>query len=266
MASVISRPGQAAGWTVVEWAANSGPVTGGMACGGPACLARRNVEALVRKFDEYVWRFEASGICTGPGIHFHERAARRRRDHAGARSLLADELFLEYVYAVLPSWGAHRGGADPARITEYSLLAASIRSAGPLLEKLWPFRLVTLAPHDLPEVSWLAWRLITSIRASASPAQIVAGSIVAHHLLPELIPPIDSRHTFRFFAGEGANLADEEQAFFEWFPYVVEIGHRCGGAIDAMLGRGGYLATSPAKIIDNAIVGFIQARETQPYA
>jgi hypothetical protein len=71
-------------------------------------LARVNVEALVGDFDGHLRRFEASGAFSGPSVYFHERATERRRLHATAASLLADQLFLEYVYAVLPSWGMHR--------------------------------------------------------------------------------------------------------------------------------------------------------------
>ena len=70
--------------------------------------ARGNVEALVDSFDDYVLRFEASNIFSGPSVYFHRRAIERRRLHGTAEDLLADELFLEYVYAVLPSWGMHR--------------------------------------------------------------------------------------------------------------------------------------------------------------
>lgn len=248
---MTSRAGQAAGW----------------AAGGEIPdRARGNVEALVRGFDEYLWRFEASGLCTGPGIHFHERAIQRRRGHASAASLLADDLFLEYAYAVLPSWGAHRLGGDPGQVTEFSLLAASLRSAGPAIEELWPLSIATLPPEHVPGVSWLLWQVIASIRASTSHTQLVTGSITLHHLLPDLIPPIDRRYAFRFFAGPDSLVEDEGRAFLDWYPYLVEIGHRCDGAIGAAVSRGGYLATSPAKIIDNAIIGFIQAQESQPYA
>ena len=73
--------------------------------------ARTDVEALVSDFDDWVRRFEASGAFSGPSVYFHEQAIARRRLHTTAASLLADQQFLEYVYAVLPSWGMHRGAA-----------------------------------------------------------------------------------------------------------------------------------------------------------
>jgi hypothetical protein len=43
----------------------------------------------------------------------------------------------------------------------------------------------------------------------------------------------------------------------------VEIAERCRDAIDGALSCGGVLATGPAKVIDNAIIGFMQAKDAQ---
>jgi hypothetical protein len=227
---------------------------------------RCNIEALICRFDEWVWRFEASGLFTGPSVHFHERALQRRRGHRSAAALLTDDLFLEYVYAVLPAWGNYRMDCPPGAVTEFSLLVASLRSAAPTIEQLWPLSLRTLPPDRVPEVGRLLWQVITSIRACTSEVGLAAGSMVLHHVLPDLIPPMDRKYTVRFFAARNALAGGTDLAFLEWFPYLVEIGHRCGGVIDAVAGREGYMATGPAKIIDNAIIGFVQAHDTQPYA
>ena len=42
---------------------------------------------------------------------------------------------------------------------------------------------------------------ISGLRISASETQIVAGSRALHHVLPELVPPIDREHTIQFFYG-----------------------------------------------------------------
>ena len=164
--------------------------------------ARSSVEALIRDFTACVRRFELSAAFSGPSVYFHERAIERRRQHTTAASLLADEGFLEYVYAVLPSWGMHRMGSQAAKVTEFSQLAASMRSAAPIIEELWPLTITDLAPGDVPGVAQRAWQIIAAIRASTSETQIVAGSRTLHHVLPDLIPPIDRQYSFRFFTGQ----------------------------------------------------------------
>jgi hypothetical protein len=226
--------------------------------------ARRNVEALIEGFDEHVRYFEAANAFSGPSVYFHHRAIERRRTHTSVTDLLADEQFLEYVYAVLPSWGMHRMGPQRAKVTDFGELVASLRAAAPVLEELWPLHITRLTPGTVHAVSQSAWQVIAGIRASTSGTQIVAGSKTLHHFLPDLIPPIDRQYTFRFFTGQTEVRFGDQRAFLDWFPALTEIAERCRAPIDAALGRGGVLATGPAKVIDNAIIGFMQAKSAQP--
>lgn len=226
--------------------------------------ARRNVEALIADFGGCVRRFETSATFSGPSIYFHERAIERRRLHQSAAGLLADERFLEYVYAVLPSWGMHRMGSQAAKVTDFSKLAASLRTAIPAIEELWPLDITLLDPEKVPEVARRAWQVIASIRASTSETQIVAGTKTLHHVLPDLIPPIDRQYTFRFFTGQKQVQHGDRRAFLEWYPYLAEIGRRCHGPIGAALTSNGPMASGAAKVIDNAIIGFMQAQEPWP--
>ena len=244
---------------------NTGPVAaGGLRPEGRIAAhdrARSNVEALVAGFDEYVQRFETSGAFSGPSVYFHRRAIERRRLHTSVGDLLADELFLEYVYAVLPAWGMHRMGNQSAKVCEFSQFAASLRAAAPLIGKLWPLSITGLAPGSVPAVGQEAWRIIAALKVSMSETQIVAGSKTLHHVLPDLIPPIDRQYTFRFFTGQKAINSGDHRAFLEWFPYLAEIGRRCHRSIDAAITRDG-MATGKSKVIDNAIIGFMRARDT----
>jgi hypothetical protein len=219
--------------------------------------ARSNVEALVAGFASYVSRFQADNPFSGPSVYFHQRAIERRRSHDSVDALLADRQFLEYVYAVLPAWGMHRMGAQRAKVTEYAQLVGSLRAAVPGLRKLWPLDITGLEPGSLGEVSEQAWQVIAAIRASTSETQIVAGSKVLHHLLPDLIPPIDRQYTFRFFTGQKAVHAGDRQAFLEWFPYLAEIGRRCRDPIDTAMREDTPMNAGRAKVIDNAIIGFM---------
>jgi hypothetical protein len=224
---------------------------------------RRNVDALIADFAGCVRRFEASAAFSGPSVYFHQRALETRRQHTSAASLFADDRFLEYVYAVLPSWGMHRMGGQAAKVTEFSQLAASLRSAIPLIDQLWPLNITCLDPADVPAVTSCAWQAIATIRASTSETQIVAGTKTLHHVLPDLIPPIDRQYTFRFFTGQKlVPSGDQRGAFLEWFPHLAEIGRRCRAAIESAINGGDPMATGPAKVIDNAIIGFMQAQGT----
>jgi hypothetical protein len=226
--------------------------------------ARRNVEALIEGFDGHVRYFEAGNAFSGPSVYFHNRAIERRRTHTNVTDLLADERFLEYVYAVLPSWGMHRMGSQRAKVGDFGELVASLRAAAPVLEELWPLHITRLAPGSVQAVSQKVWQVIAGIRASTSGTQLVAGSKTLHHILPDLLPPIDRQYTFRFFTGQTAVRFGDQRAFLDWFPDLTEIAERSRDAIDTTLGRGGFMATGPAKVIDNAIIGFMRAKDAQP--
>ncbi|CNF00674.1 Uncharacterised protein [Mycobacterium tuberculosis] len=225
---------------------------------------RLRIDALVHGFGDHVRRFEAEGLFSGPSVYFHHRAIARRRAHTSVTGLLADERFLEYVYAVLPSWGMHRMGPQPAKVAEFADLVASLRAAVPMLEELWPLHIARLPPGSVDEVAGRVWQVIAGLRASTPGTQIVAGSKTLHHVLPDLVPPIDRQYTVRFFTGGTTLPTDDQRAFSAIFPALVEIAERSEQAIDRALERGGVMATGPTKVIDNAIIGFMQTRNTQP--
>src|SRR5262249_57231281 len=74
------------------------------------------IQLLTSSFAECVEAFEASQAFPGPSLYFHLRAIERRREHPTVSSLLEDNLFLEYVYAVLPAWGMHRMRSEERRV------------------------------------------------------------------------------------------------------------------------------------------------------
>jgi hypothetical protein len=154
----------------------------------------------------------------------------------------------------------HRMGNQAAKVCEFSEFAASLRVAAPLIGDLWPLSIIRLEPGSVPVFSQKAWRVIAALKVRRSETQIVAGSKTLHHVLPDLIPPIDRQYTFRFFTGQKAVHSGDQQAFLDWFPHFAEIGRRCHGSIDAAITRDG-MATGPSKVIDNAIIGFMQAKD-----
>jgi hypothetical protein len=87
-----------------------------------------------------------------------------------------------------------------------------------------------------------------------------------HHLLNNLIPPIDQHYTFRFLTGQKAVHSGDQCVFLGWFLYLAEIAQWCDRSIDAVTGRAG-MATGTSKMMDNAIIGFMQAEDaSQPGA
>ena len=218
---------------------------------------RQRVEALIDRFDVCIAEFDRVRAFTGPSLYFHERAIARRAIHDGAASLLADTRFLEYVYAVLPSWGMHRMGNQAAKVVDFEPMVEALRAQARPIQELWDLRITDLDDEMAEEVGARVWSVIEALVVSGSSARIVAGSKTLHHVLPNLVPPIDRQYTFQFFTGQ-KQVSDERGAFTAWFPLLGEIGRRRASSVNDVVERGGYMATGPAKVIDNAIVGFQQ--------
>ena len=203
----------------------------------PRQRAAERIQQLTAEFAEYVAVFEASQAFPGPSLYFHLRAIERRRAHQTIGTLLEDRLFLEYVYAVLPAWGMHRMGPQAAKVGDFAHITTALREKAPELQQLWPLHITTLGEQAARDVAAIAWDVIAHVKVSTSRTQIVAGSKFLHHLLPDLIPPIDRQYTFNFFTGQ--KMVPNDQA---------------------AIARGGFMDTGEAKVIDNAIMGFMQRR------
>lgn len=95
-------------------------------------------------------------------------------------------------------------------------------------------------------------RLAQSLDIVDNKARIVPGSKALHHLLPELVVPIDRAYTQQFFQWANPTLQNSpERCFKEAFHAFARI---ATGANPAQyVGEGWY--TSRTKVIDNAIVG-----------
>jgi hypothetical protein len=115
-------------------------------------------------------------------------------------------------------------GKQAAKVGGFEEMVASFRVAASRIEGLWDLHICRLSPVEVDLVATELWSVLASLRVSTSATRIVAGSKALHHALPALVPPIDRQYTFRFFTGQKAVTAGDEQAFLDWFPSLAEIG------------------------------------------
>jgi hypothetical protein len=218
-------------------------------------------EDLSANFAYYLGEFERRGVFGGPSVHFHVRAIERRLTHDNVRSAIADDELLELVYAMLASWGMHRMGPKGAKLVEFDPFCESIRRQAEILEELEPLTITDL--DDVDGVVDTIWRAISGAHLSASGTQVVAGTKALHHLLPDLIPPVDREYTIRFFHENKMMNMGDEAAFREVYPALAEIASRAGDNLK--VNDRSPMNTSPTKIIDNAIIGYVWSKlKVQP--
>lgn len=218
----------------------------------------QRVRELIENFDGCCDSFDGANLFTGPSAYFHSKTVALLRQHASVTDAVLDESFLESVYATLTAWGMHRMGPGNTRIVDFPVFVESVRSLQRPIQELSAHTLLGLTPDDVECVGKQLWAIIAELKIGPGSTKIVAGSKVLHHLLPELIPPIDRQYTIRFFFHHKSMNQGDQIAFREMYPRFYEIGNRCSEKIKARIGQG--MNTSTCKVIDNSIVGFVLAR------
>jgi hypothetical protein len=102
------------------------------------------------------------------------------------------------------------------------------------------------------EVAESVWSLIESLGISESEAKLVGCTKALHHLLPDLIIPMDRAWTRRFFAWHVPEFQyQEHKVFFHAFEQFGRIAREVRP--ERLVGTG--WRTCPAKVLDNALVG-----------
>lgn len=135
----------------------------------------------------------------GPSVYFHQQAI------IEARKGFLHDRHLEMIYAVLPSWGMHRMGKTKNKIVSFKKFKGQIeaRATHKLLTKLHGTK--TEWNTDNTETLTDIVTLIRFINVSEAGSFLVSSSKTLHHLLPDLVCPIDREYSVRFIKQEKFN-------------------------------------------------------------
>ena len=110
-----------------------------------------------------------------------------------------------------------------------------------------------MTDNQFNQIKPLLRTLFEKLKTMASGSRLVGNSKVIHHLLPDLVPPIDRTHTLKFFYGHMNITKGEIELFVEFFEKFIKIAR----SINAENYQFTAFNTSIPKIIDNAIMGFV---------
>lgn len=160
------------------------------------------IEDILRHAVEYHDAFYAADTFKGPSLYFHRRAL----ESASGESFTK---YLEYIYAVLTSWGMHRMGSGGSKMQDFETFRLSVEPLRTSIRTAKDFK-----PEEMTEREWGCLKeIFISINVMASGTTIVGNSKVMHHLLPNIVPPIDREYTLWFLKGNGTVRNDLES---EW--------------------------------------------------
>lgn len=208
---------------------------------------------ILQNAERYHHTYYKAKTFGGPSLYFHQRALETRQT--------PDSLIhLEYVYATLASWGMHRMGKDKgAKMHSFETFYQSIK---PILGKIIEAQRFNFREMDDPKWSILK-EIFQGIVVMASGTSLVGNSKVMHHMLPNIVPPIDRSYTLYYLQGNTniANSVDHEWQLMKRIisSFFIPIASNNDFEIKArhwIKEKDQYpWDTSVIKVIDNLVIG-----------
>lgn len=213
------------------------------------------VQLILRNAETYHQAYYRSEIFGNPCLHFHLQALKTHQDPTS-------EKHLEYVYAILVAWGMNRPGSSGSKMRDFETFTESVK---PLKDCI--LRAQTFDCCCMDEDKWeIVERIFKGIQVMDSRTSLVGNSKVMHHMLPNVIPPIDRTYTLAFLHGN-TNIRNDLD--YEWqlmkkiitvfFIPVASDKNFHLLAIDWMNRNNEFpWDTSELKIIDNIVIGALK--------
>lgn len=209
------------------------------------------MQELMDYFDDFVEYFDHTLIFSGPSLYFHQKCIDIVRTN-DLSVIFENKLFFEYLYATLASWGLHRMGETNTKLVDFDKFKESVMSQKEIFLQLRGKRITELNVET--SLSNQLQALLENLKIGEGETKLIFNSKAVHHLLPDLMPPIDRQYTLLFFYNS-KNPSHLDDCFSEIFPKFVEIAVQKKNSIYNRVGEGFH--TSETKVIDNAIVGYV---------
>lgn len=211
-----------------------------------------NITVLIKGFNEWGYRKKLD-------YYFYRLIIQKKRELT-LKELLKDKMnneFIVLIYSTLISWGM---AIRNAKIKKYKEFEKELISQRDNILDLSEFKLNELTEDNIEIVKSKLRILYKGLKLMESNPRIVSNSKTLHFLLPELIIPIDSRNTIRYFSVyENPKNSENPAPFLKIFEYSWKIAQKIKSEV---LIDDKWNPTIP-KIIDNAIIYYMLRKEYQ---
>lgn len=218
-------------------------------------IVDERMQDLNRDFERYVQAFDQSPAFTKAGqMMNHIKAIQLRRKLGSLSSAVQSREFLDLLRNTLASWGIGSRGSVLAGPEQFM---SEIRKHEPALLELERERLDD-SGLSKGSVAKKIWALIQSLQIVDNNAKLVPGTKALHHLLPDLIVPMDREFTRTFFGWHVPEFQyQQEPIFYDAFNRFATLASTV--EVRRLVGDG--WRTSITKLIDNALVAFCRVNE-----
>jgi hypothetical protein len=225
-----------------------------------------NLEALQKELEKkYLLEINVAEEFGGPSIYFHNKALHEMKSN------FLELSHLEAIYAMLPAWGMHRMGdaKTKTKVVKFKEFKQQIENKrGELLS------LKDKQPHEV-SVEELS-ELLVNLRVTIADSHLVSSSKVLHHIIPNLICPIDRQYSLQFLLHEKSQFFksqvnyknEDEQQYAEIFLHGMRDFIKYNeDNLKSMLDKTGDMDkdfnTSLTKIFDNLVMAFVKRQKPQ---
>jgi hypothetical protein len=219
--------------------------------------AAARVDGLKSSFAQYLDSYDRNVPFRRENqLQAHLRVINQRRKFDSVSAAVQSAEFIRDLHAVLHAWGIGRRGS---RLAEPAQLSAALLPHLDQLEAL--DHLLISEVGDPSNVINRLWQLVSTIAIVDTKSRIVSVTKALHHLLPDLVVPIDRAWTGAFFAWSMPTFdIRPEQVFRSAYEAFFDIARAVRP--ETYVGEG--WRSSPAKVIDNGVVGYCIANRIQP--
>lgn len=190
-------------------------------------------------------------------VRTHAGTIRLRSELGSPAAAIASAEFIRRLRATIKQWGI---GSRGSRLVPEPAFRTALEQHADDIEALAH---TTIDDPALPVDATVdaLWRLIAALPIVDNKAKIVACTKTLHHLLPDLVVPMDGRWTRAFFEWPQVYLINRQQkTFAEAYRRFVEIARATAPA--SYVGDG--WRTSRTKVLDNAVIGYCKLRGIEP--
>ncbi len=219
----------------------------------------QRVEHLVAEFPSLVSEYDRNTPFVRSGqLESHRSTIAIRRAHPTSARALADHRFVTSLYETLQAWGIGVRASVLVPIDEFNSVLTSWANEFNELDGA----IIGDPSLDHDWVGNRLWQLIEAVEITGNKSKLVALSKTIHHILPDLLPPIDRAYTQKFYLINTPEFQNNPERVFRlmWQGFTT-----IARQVDLSSYVGDGWRTSRTKVIDNAIVAFVK-KEKPPEA
>ncbi|MGE5580203.1 MAG: hypothetical protein ACM3WU_09195 [Bacillota bacterium] len=208
------------------------------------------LEQLASDFPRYVKVFDADPAFNKPGqFDYHSATIKARQALGSAAAAIDNDTFIQALRETLAAWGIGARGSRMAPLPQFCDAIRAMRGATISLDGLC----IDDPSLDVEDTIRRLWTLIQLLDIVDNDTKLVACSKTLHHLLPDLVVPVDRQYTRVFFRRYGNMFQYGQKRFFEQaYRDLVWLAREVNPV--QYVGYGWQILRT--KVLDNALIAF----------